>query len=1071
MRNIITRNNGREYYACRHELEYSSDPSDKLVLSTRFADDGNFYYGNHNYTMLVTVSHPTSTIDTTFASHVAITDMSLSTGTNIEYMTYERELKNAYMRAEIHKIRNTLKMELDTAMKKAEVTAEATEQSGIYKYSIVAKDETKQVDANLEIDTVGSSFEAEAHLNPRNPYEAVSLKGSYVSPTSVQLLASHGIPGSEVTDTEVLIEKRDDNVMRTKLNWRPDILSDLKDVAVDAFTSIDTTPLRKAWRQAKRFSISELRGKIQAIKASLPDPRPLATFLHDEATSFATDYKVMQRELNRMYWRNEFFMKDIDKVFDATIGVISKAARTVVTYALNVASDMIDLCIEICQKVKAFVTENFGEYIRMAKDLYARYKPVVIAKLKEMLGFLKDKSLVVYSWMKENLGEYLMSALDIALDTLGKLFSWVEPYVEYCVEFILEVHDTIVDIVTMIKETYEAIKNSYPVQKVSGWYSKAKSAAVRLGRAASQVNYLGPIYDAHISLMDKVQTVTNKMGEHADRLSQQYSSAIYSVHEAINSRVEDYLEMPTSEYLKKIMREAVDQATWAYNYLGLEQKIKEFVEDVCASAIKFVKKNSIYMLDEYLQLDLDRIITYDPRSGDIEFQFVLPTEWPTLQTVPFTTVKWSDLWEKLQDIYDNMNMVPDEFNLWDYYYQYKPASLNPVDWVPPYKAYATINGQHYSTFDGKNFEFMGTCDYILAHDVVSNQFTVVGNYPEKTLTIFVDEKKIDMTMDGVVTIDGTPTELPVELKSTDITRIGDVIKVETQRGLTVTMDTKTQLIALELSGWFYNKVAGLLGTYTNEVYDDFLTGTAERTDDLLTFTGSWKVGDDCRYNANTAHVAQYDESRASGRICKVLFDSSISPMRNCLKVINPLPYLKACVNDVEATSDTEGGVCRAAVAYAFRCKKAGIPVQVPRACRHCRDQTQNTNPQSADVVFVIEQKQCNSEITPKLSILASMLDRSLQGKGLTGNQFGLVGYGGRGVHNEPHTHTVGSKLMGSARDMKTAADSLVFIEDGYNTDTMGAMKMAAEYPFRAGVTNPGPLAEFVKSFSTQASAQ
>ena len=115
----------------------------------------------------------------------------------------------------------------------------------------------------------------------------------------------------------------------------------------------------------------------------------------------------------------------------------------------------------------------------------------------------------------------------------------------------------------------------------------------------------------------------------------------------------------------------------------------------------------------------------------------------------------------------------------------------------------------------------------------------------------------------------------------------------------------------------------------------------------------------------------------------------------------------------------------------------------------CKDTVQATNPQSADVVFVMEQKTCNSEVSGKLPMLAQLIDRSLSTKGLTGNRFGLIGYGGSGVYDLPHTHTIGSEVMGSARDM--AADALDFIPDGSNTDTIGAMKMAAEYPFRAGV--------------------
>ena len=203
-----------------------------------------------------------------------------------------------------------------------------------------------------------------------------------------------------------------------------------------------------------------------------------------------------------------------------------------------------------------------------------------------------------------------------------------------------------------------------------------------------------------------------------------------------------------------------------------------------------------------------------------------------------------------------------------------------------FTAVATINGQHIMTFDGKAYEFLGTCSYILATDVLNAQFTIIGNYPDKTLTVFVDGKEFDLTTDGKVNVDGAMTELPTEIGSVTITRVGDLITLRSARGFTLTMDTYTQLFTFELSGWFFSEVAGLLGTYTNEAYDDFLMGNGQRTTDVDSFTSSWKLTGNCRYHANTAQVANVVDTRPSGRICKALFESKMSPFRNCFKVVS-----------------------------------------------------------------------------------------------------------------------------------------------------------------------------------------
>lgn len=66
------------------------------------------------------------------------------------------------------------------------------------------------------------------------------------------------------------------------------------------------------------------------------------------------------------------------------------------------------------------------------------------------------------------------------------------------------------------------------------------------------------------------------------------------------------------------------------------------------------------------------------------------------------------------------------------------------------------------------------------------------------------------------------------------------------------------------------------------------------------------------------------------------------------------------------------------------------------------------------------------------------------------NRYGLVGFGGEGVHDEEHQHTLKGELFGTAGDIEST--SLTFKEDGENDDVVRAVQMAARYPFRLGVS-------------------
>lgn len=46
-----------------------------------------------------------------------------------------------------------------------------------------------------------------------------------------------------------------------------------------------------------------------------------------------------------------------------------------------------------------------------------------------------------------------------------------------------------------------------------------------------------------------------------------------------------------------------------------------------------------------------------------------------------------------------------------------------------FSAHASLfRGQHITTFDGRHFDYKGTCSYLMARDFVDGKFTVVANF-------------------------------------------------------------------------------------------------------------------------------------------------------------------------------------------------------------------------------------------------------------------------------------------------------------------------------------------------------
>jgi hypothetical protein len=104
---------------------------------------------------------------------------------------------------------------------------------------------------------------------------------------------------------------------------------------------------------------------------------------------------------------------------------------------------------------------------------------------------------------------------------------------------------------------------------------------------------------------------------------------------------------------------------------------------------------------------------------------------------------------------------------------------------------------------------------------------------------------------------------------------------------------------------------------------------------------------------------------------------------------------------------------------------------------------------TADIIFIVDESGSMGGEHTWLGGMVSSLDTALGVAGVTGNRYGLVGYGGHvgGAGNNGHQHSVGGGAFGTAGQLATAAGLLVTsggTEDGY-----AAMSFAlGNYTFR-----------------------
>ena len=87
---------------------------------------------------------------------------------------------------------------------------------------------------------------------------------------------------------------------------------------------------------------------------------------------------------------------------------------------------------------------------------------------------------------------------------------------------------------------------------------------------------------------------------------------------------------------------------------------------------------------------------------------------------------------------------------------------------------------------------------------------------------------------------------------------------------------------ITLSGYYHSKVAGLLGSYDNEPYNDLVSG------DMAVIGNSFQVNKRCKLPVNLLSAASLDNMEAMDGYsqCAALFKNKASPLRACFEQVS-----------------------------------------------------------------------------------------------------------------------------------------------------------------------------------------
>ncbi|XP_017105517.3 uncharacterized protein Apoltp [Drosophila bipectinata] len=529
--------------------------------------------------------------------------------------------------------------------------------------------------------------------------------------------------------------------------------------------------------------------------------------------------------------------------------------------------------------------------------------------------------------------------------------------------------------------------------------------------------------------------------------------------------------------------EVLAKIEWVSEELQLEHRLHQ-VYHLLSNKFRNYAMNALETADMYREAKTKFI--FDPEVGIIDLEQKLPMSWHAFNETPkFEEIPEYQVLAKAQSFFSetNSSIVMKLYNM--------RAHLDPKTWLPPYYSRALlIDSRHYMTFDQRyvglnlNFEEFGSgrssphCSYLLAHDFFKRNFTLILEPATKSLAGQGLTRKLSFIANGQlieidletdhITFNGNPQPiLPLKLGPVEIHRDLDVLSITSDTQFSLHCNVQFDLCWFEVSGWYFARTAGLLGTLNNEPSDEYTMSNSLIANDTQEFTDSWSLKK-CR---QTELAKKQEISKDVSDTCTSFFRTGI--LASCSAVLDPTPFYEMCLDlGMKSPPIRQGhpavkGACAAALAYIEACTALKVPMRVPSQCVFCQlanssyvsegtfiELTGDAVPKSSDVVFIVEAKDCNANLSSSKSIMTvvSSIEEQLQAAKLTNNRYAVLAFGGVAPYDKPRSIIYQHNEFTSKPEQLADYFAHINTGNGSSSDILMAISAAAKLNFRPGVS-------------------